>query len=115
MELLEATLYDIVMETPGLPFSLKCSVLADVASGLLYLHKGLPGSLDVIVHNDLNAKNVLLTSSQVAKISDVGYCYITKRCEQRKKSQYMPRRNTREYDIFYFGALALFTVLQVRQ
>ena len=48
----------------NLPLSLKCSVLEDVASGLLYLHERQPP----VIHRDLTSKNVLLTSSLVAKI-----------------------------------------------
>jgi serine/threonine protein kinase len=48
--------------------TLKRSMLEDVARGLLYLHKHTPQ----IVHRDLTAKNVLLTSCFVARITDFG-------------------------------------------
>ena len=43
-------------------------MLADVVRGLLYLHTRSPP----VVHRDLSARNVLLTSSLVAKISNLG-------------------------------------------
>ena len=58
MELLETSLDDLLEHMPHLPISLKCSVLEDVASGLLYLHKRNPP----VIHRDLTAKNILLTS-----------------------------------------------------
>lgn len=55
MERLRTSLDDLLESMPNLPLSLKCSILEDVASGLLYLH----GSRD-------------LTSSLGAKITDMG-------------------------------------------
>ena len=51
---------------------LKCSVLHNVASGLAYLHERSPP----VIHRDLSAKNVLLTSELVAKIADLGVARI---------------------------------------
>ena len=51
-----------------IPNHIKNSILLDVSLGLLYLHKQTPP----IVHRDLTANNVLLTSGLKAKISDVG-------------------------------------------
>ena len=51
---------------------LKCFVLHDVASGLAYLH----GRTPPIIHRDLSAKNVLLTSHLVAKLADLGVARI---------------------------------------
>ena len=52
----------------GLPLQMKYSILLDVAKGLCYLH----GKSPPIVHRELTANNVLLTSSYTAKISDLG-------------------------------------------
>ena len=52
----------------GMPLQMKYSILLDVAKGLCYLH----GKSPPIVHRDLTANNVLLTSSYTAKISDLG-------------------------------------------
>uniref|UniRef100_A0A1X7UAN3 Protein kinase domain-containing protein n=1 Tax=Amphimedon queenslandica TaxID=400682 RepID=A0A1X7UAN3_AMPQE len=56
------------LEREELPLQMKYSILLDVAKGLCYLH----GKRPPIVHRDLTANNVLLTSSYSAKISDLG-------------------------------------------
>ena len=68
MERLDSSLDELLEDAPGLPLALKRSLLADVARGLLYLHTRNPP----VVHRDLTARNILLTSSLVAKISDLG-------------------------------------------
>ena len=68
MERLEGSLDDLLETTPNIPLALKRSILEDVARGLLYLHQRDPP----IIHRDLTAKNVLLTSSFAAKITDLG-------------------------------------------
>ena len=114
-------------EYPGLPLTLKRSLLVDIVQGLLYLHTRNPP----VVHRDLSARNVLLTSSLVAKVSDLGNARIVNlqpgqlaRTLTRlpgtmaymppeafdEHSQYSPR-----LDIFSFGHLTLFTLTQVRE
>ena len=68
MELLETSLDDLLQHIPNLPLSLKHSILEDIAAGLLYLHKRQPP----VIHRDLTSRNILLTSSLVAKITDMG-------------------------------------------
>ena len=51
---------------------LKCSILQDIARGIAYLHKQKPP----VIHRDLTAANVLLNSSMVAKIADMGMARI---------------------------------------
>ena len=125
MERLETSLDDMLEHMPGLPLSLKCSVLKDVASGLVYLHNRQPQ----IIHRDLTAKNVLLTSSLVAKITDMGNSrMIDMRPGQLASTLsrlpgtlvYMPPEalnETHRYgpslDIFSFGHLTLYTMTQV--
>ena len=125
MERLDSSLDELLEGVPGLPLALKRSLLADVARGLLYLHTRNPP----VVHRDLSARNVLLTSSLVAKISDLGNARIVNlqpgqlaRTLTRLPgtisymppevftdgSQYGPR-----LDIFSFGHLTLFTLTQV--
>ena len=58
MERLEGSLDDLLESVPDIPLVLKHSMLEDVARGLLYLHKLNPQ----IIHRDLTAKNVPLTS-----------------------------------------------------
>lgn len=112
-----------------IPFGLKGSMLTDVACGLVYLHHRNPP----VIHRDLTAKNVLLTSAMVAKISDLGNARISfLRPEQVASltkapgtSVYMPpealysRSSTRtshygpSIDIFSFGHLLLYTITEV--
>ena len=123
MERLETSLDDLLEHMPNIPLSLKCSVLENVASGLLYLHERNPP----VIHRDLTSRNVLLTSSLMAKITDMGNsCIIRPGQMARTLSKlpgtqvYMPpeaQDDTHRYgpslDIFSFGHLALFTVTQV--
>ena len=127
MELLETSLDDLLEHMPNLPLSLKASVLVDVTNGLLYLHERSPP----VVHRDLTSKNVLLTSSLIAKITDMGNSRIINlRPGQMARTLtecpgtlvYMPpealddrHRYGPALDIFSFGHLALFTITQVRQ
>ena len=55
-----------------LPEAISYGILHDVAQGLRYLHEHSPP----IIHRDLSANNVLLTSSIKAKISDLGVAKI---------------------------------------
>ncbi len=125
MEKLETSLDDLLEHMPSLPFSLKCSILEDVASGLVYLHKKEPP----VIHRDLTATNVLLTSSPVAKITDMGNSRIIDlRPGQLARTLsklpgtlvYMPPEaldETHRYgpslDIFSFGHLILYSLTQV--
>ena len=127
MERLDSSLDDLLESTPSLPLTLKRSLLVDIVRGLLYLHTRNPP----VVHRDLSARNVLLTSSLVAKVSDLGNARIVNlqpgqlaRTLTRlpgtmaymppeafdEHSQYGPR-----LDIFSFGHLTLFTLTQVRE
>ena len=126
MERLEASIDDLLEHMPNLPLSLKRSVLEDVAGGLLYLHN----RPSPVIHRDLTAKNVLLTSSLVAKITDMGNSrIIDMRPGQMARTLtnlpgtlvYMPPEalDDRSHygpslDIFSFGHLALFTIIQVQ-
>ena len=101
-----------------IPLSLRVAFLADIARGLSYLHNYPPHS---IVHRDLSARNVLLSSSLIAKISDLGNCLIvtpekasTLSCT-RGAPVYMPQDSTPQpsLDIFSFGHLSLFAAIQV--
>ena len=125
MERLDGSLDDLLETVPNIPLVLKRSMLEDVSRGLLYLHKHTPQ----IIHRDLTAKNVLLTSSLVAKITDFGNTRIVNlqpgqlaRTLSRLPGTlaYMPPEalsaNARygpSLDVFSFGHLALFTLNQV--
>ena len=68
MEMLQGSLDDLLENTPDIPLAKKCSILQDVARGLVYLHNCSPA----VIHRDLTARNVLLNSAMVAKIADMG-------------------------------------------
>ena len=126
MERLDSSLDDLLETVPNIPLALKRSMLEDVSKGLLYLHTHDPQ----IIHRDLTAKNVLLTShSLAAKITDFGNSRIVNlqpgqlaRTMSRLPGTqvYMPpealsssSRYGPSLDIFSFGHLALFTLTQV--
>ena len=125
MERLDSSLDDLLEAVPNIPLALKRSMLEDVSRGLLYLHTHDPQ----IIHRDLTAKNVLLTSSLVAKITDFGNSRIVNlqpgqlaRTLSRLPGTlvYMPPealsaspRYGPSLDNFSFGHLALFTLTQV--
>ena len=68
MECLHFTLSECLERYGVLQQQLSLSILDDVATGLCYLH----GHQPPIVHRDLSANNVLLSSDMHAKISDLG-------------------------------------------
>ena len=72
MEFLHCTLSECVDRYGVLPEQVGTGILDDVATGLCYLH----GHRPPIVHRDLSANNVLLSSNMTAKISDLGMAKI---------------------------------------
>ena len=125
MERLQCSLDDLLENTPNIPLDKKCSILQDVARGLVYLHSHDP----VIIHRDLTARNVLLNSAMVAKIADMGNSRIVDiRPGQLARTMtrgvpgtivYMgpeafevPPKYGPMLDMFSFGHLALFTATQ---
>ncbi len=124
MERLEMSVDDLLDCAPNIPFAVKISILTDTGSGLVYLHgRGPP-----IVHRDLTARNILLTSSLTAKITDMGNSrMITLKPTQlaqtlSKNTVYMPPEALNEshrygpsLDVFSFGHLALYILTQVKQ
>ena len=125
MERLLISLDELLESVPAIVLSLKVSFLHDVCTGLDYLHTRNP----TIIHRDLTATNVLLTSSLMAKISDLGNSRIVD-MQPGQLAQtlshvpgtlaYMPpealdvqHRYGLPLDIFSFGHLSLFTLTQV--
>ena len=108
-----------------IPLLMKLSILADVSSGLLYLHTGLDKPL---IHRDLTAGNVLLTEDfKRAKIADLGVSKLVDNYAHRTTTRtvcpgtlaYMPPEALVEkpkydtsLDIFSFGHLSLYVALQ---
>ncbi len=122
IERLEMSVDDLLECSPNIPLPVKVSVLTDTCSGLLYLH-GMPSP---IIHRDLIARNVLLTSSLTAKITDMGNSRILNvRPSQLAQTMskvpgtlaYMPpealnksHRYGPSLDVFSFGLLALYII-----
>ena len=125
MERLVTNLHSYLLDPShaNLTTSRKAHLLCDIANGLVYLHSQSP----LLVHRDLTARNVLLTSEGVVKISDFGNARILDIDPQSSKSmtsrpgtlEYMPPEAfgaSAEYDssldVFSFGHLALFVAIQ---
>ena len=124
MEYLPTSLAACVQTKPNIPRYLQISMLHNVALGLAYLH----GHSPPIIHRDLTANNVLLTSNMVAKIADLGVARMLdltpKRAMQLTQAPgtaaYMPPEalaqnpsyNTK-IDCFSFGVLVLHLISQM--
>ena len=124
MEQLEMELREFIEKKKGnISMSTKLGILRDTACGVSHLH------FSGIVHRDLNASNVLLTTSLQAKISDLGVSRIIDPHSQHcgtlslapGATDYMPpealRKNPvygKKLDCFSFGHLVLYLVVEVR-
>ena len=121
MELLDAT-WSSYLETHGIPDTATyLDVLCDVANGLNFLHQHSP----TIIHRDLSANNVLLSSTMQAKISDLGVAKVlnftpsqlSRMTKAPGTPAYMPPealtdapKYTTSIDVFSFGILMLHTL-----
>ena len=124
MEFLPYNLHDMLLQHCSIHMAIKLSVLRDVTQGLLYLHSQSPP----IVHRDLSARNVLLNSALVAKIADFGVARIIDPQHLSRNltsipgaGVYMPPESAQsddpltysnKLDIFSFGVLLLFVLIQ---
>ena len=121
MELLDSTLCNYLEKHGVLDPPTYYSILSDVALGLRYLHQQSPP----IIHRDLSANNVLLSSSLQAKISDLGVAKILNLTPGQMSRMttapgtplYMPPEALREtpmyntaIDMFSFGVLMIHTL-----
>ena len=114
---------------PFFPLSLKCSVLQNAASGLAYLHERSPP----VIHRDLSARNVLVSSGMVAKIADLGVARILPRMrdaatmtkapgagiymppealEAKSEEEEQRSKYDASIDVFSFGVVSIFTLSQ---
>ena len=133
MERLMSSLHAYLLNegNSDLPVERKVSFLLDTARGLDYLHSHPPA----IIHRDLTATNVLLTSQLTAKITDFGnsrfvdldpHATPVNLTVMPGTQEYMPPeaqgvsapRASQKYspslDIFSFGHLSLFTIIQTQ-
>lgn len=124
MELLMTCLHNFLeSEAAQLHNGIKRSILLDVSRGLVYLH-----GVD-IVHRDLSARNVLLTTSLTAKIADLGMARMFTQTAGKLaatmtkapgNANYMPPEAQdgdvthygKPIDCFSMGHLILFTITQ---
>jgi len=128
MERMMSSLCAYVLKPTNLNIALerKLSILHDVASGLFYLHSHKPA----IIHRDLTGTNVLLDTELRAKISDFGNARIMDLDPEATPGIYTGTPGTPDYmppeaqgdsakcgpslDVFSFGHLSLFTIIQSR-
>lgn len=124
MEKVDVNLETILETRKNIPLPLTLRILQDVAEGLIHMH----GQNPPIIHRDLTARNVLVNrASMRAKIADLGnaLCMVDRNKLTNHLSQapgtfpYMPPEallNEPSYDsmldMFSFGHLALFAVIQ---
>ena len=123
MEYLHTTLSACLERYGVLPKEISYGILCDVALGLRYLHEHSPP----IVHRDLSANNILLTSNMTAKLSDLGVAKILNltpaRMTQMTQTKvpgtpcYMPPealmakpKYTSKIDIYSYGVLIIHTL-----
>ena len=126
MELMKGSLDELLENTLDIPHFTKLCILQDVCRGLVYLH----GRSPAVIHRDLTARNVLLTSDMMAKIADMGNSRIVNMPRGQLAQTmtqgvpgtlvYMPPEaldSSCKYgpplDMFSFGIVALFTATQV--
>ena len=126
MERLVSSLHDYLLDTSNSNLHLvaKLTILCDVARGLDYLHRCTPA----IIHRDLTATNVLLDSKQKAKIADFGNALFMDLAPEATPRTLTSVPGTQDYmppeaqsarakydtslDVFSFGHLSLFTIIQ---
>ena len=116
MEYLPVLLSQCLETHQDLPLQIKYSILLDVAKGLNYLHCKRPP----IVHCDLKANNILLTSNFIAKIFDLGVSIMMDNFKQQQLTKapgnwvVMPPEAFKDnpsydhkLDVFSYGCLIL--------
>ncbi len=86
MDYLPSNLAKCLQDRPQIPRFLQLSILRNVSLGLTYLH----GHTPPIIHRDITARNILLTSNMVAKIGDLGIARILELSSRRKSNSLSP-------------------------
>ena len=122
MEKMDMNLSTFFEENVDVTLVQKFKILHDVAEGLNHLHTRKPG----IIHRDLTATNVLLNSRHVAKIGDFGNSRMVDLSVTPEllisnpgTLDYMPpeaqgHKYNEKLDIFSFGHLSIYTLIQHR-
>ena len=117
MERLSTDLHRYLTKNPDIPLTRKVSILHDVSCGLLYMHERS------VIHRDLSAANILLSSSFQAKITDLGVSRVLDRTIAVLSTvpgaiAYMAPETLLDeavyderLDIFSFGVVALFAAI----
>lgn len=120
MEYLPFSLSKCLDKHKNIPLAIKYNILSDVSIGLRFLHEQTPP----IIHRDLTANNIMLTSDMRAKIADLGQAKILSKqvapmTVAPGTSCYMPPETLvqnptydAKMDIFSFGVLIIHTVIQ---
>ena len=126
MEKLDVNLETVLERYDNIPFPLILRILQDIAEGLIYLHSQKPAPM---LHRDLTARNVLINQGSFrAKIGDLGNARLCLADHTRfthtltqtpgtllymppEALAYRPSYDGR-LDMFSFGHLALFAVIQ---
>ena len=114
MEFVPFTLSTLLKEQGILPEDISYGILVDVAMGLCYLH----GKTPAVIHRDLSANNILLSSEMKAKIADLGMAQILNATPAKSKCPgtvtYMPPEALvenpeyrTEIDLFSYGVLII--------
>jgi serine/threonine protein kinase len=114
MEFVPFTLSTLLDKEGILPKDISYGILVDVSMGLCYLH----GRKSTIIHRDLSANNILLTSEMKAKIADLGMAKILNATPAKSKcpgtATYMPPEALvenpeyrTEIDVFSYGILTI--------
>ena len=129
MELMDCNLTTFIDKRPNSDVKIKCSILCDIAYGLVYLHAQKP----TVLHRDLSPNNILVTSQLVAKISDLGVAKALRASDKQTKKKTKPTKLTKvpiteyfmppEYfsdnpaydtslDVFSYGGITLFVMTE---
>ena len=128
MEKLQTSLDSHLKTSPNIPLSQKASILLDICKGMYYLHSQDPP----VAHCNLTAKSILIDSSGMAKIADLGLAKMvdiqprtlaTMTTDATDYNLYMPPEaveddGTKRYDtaidVFSLGVISLdlFTLTQ---
>ena len=125
MEKLDVNLENVLDTHNNLPLPLIIRIFKDIIKGLIYLHRQKPVP---IIHRDLTARNILIIkASMSAKIADLGNALMidpvklsTTLSQTPGTLPYMPPEALQfkpiydsMLDMFSFGHLALYAVVQV--